>query len=162
PVGLQRVGSYLVMAATLDRWSLAVSGLGSGSHSRGRVLDTLGAGGVSSDLRDAVVAVLVDRGVLVAVDTGFALPEPLDEELEMRERRRRAVVHALYREPYSPPNLDEVARQHGADGRDVAALVQRGDLVRIGKVTFAQAAVDAAVRALRSCELAERPFTASE
>ena len=162
PAGLVRLGSHVATETRWRSWVATLAGLGPGSHARSRVLDALRGGRVPGDLLDTTLAHLVDAGALVAVDTGFALPEHVDDETQARERRRRDVVGALLAEPFAPPALDEVARRHGADARDVAALVQRGEVVRVGKVAFAADAVRSAADALRGSALAARPFTAAE
>jgi len=162
PTDLVRVGTHVATDGRWQTWVEALAGLGTGSHARSDVLDALRGARVPADLLDAALANLVEVGRLVAVDTGFALPEHADDETLRRERRRRAVVESLLAEPFAPPPLDEVARSHGADARDVAALVQRGDVVRLGKVAFAAEAVRSAAHALRGSPLAGRPFAAAE
>jgi selenocysteine-specific elongation factor len=96
------------------------------------------------------------------VDTGLALPQHADDEAARREARRQAVVDALAAQPFAPPSLEEAAAEHGADGRDLAALVQTRAIVRAGKVAFAASAVEEAAEALRAAPFADRPFTATE
>ena len=80
----------------------------------------------------ALVARLVSDGRLVERGALLALPEhrpQLSPEQEASWARARA---ALLRDPSHPPTPAQLQSEHGLDRELVAALDERGDLVRIG------------------------------
>jgi selenocysteine-specific elongation factor len=156
------VGDHVVTTDGIRAWVEALATLGAGSHPRGTVVPLLFDAGAPQELVDDLLAHLLATGQLVAVDTGVALPQHADDESARREARRQAVVDALAAEPFAPPALESAAAAHGADGRDLAALVQTRAIVRAGKVAFAASAVEEAAEALRAAPFADRPFTATE
>jgi len=80
----------------------------------------------------ALVTRLVSEGRLVEHSALLALPEHqprLSPEQEASWRRAHA---ALLRDPSHPPTPAQLQSEHGIDRELVAALDERGDLVRIG------------------------------
>jgi selenocysteine-specific elongation factor len=159
---LIRLGGHLVAAELVTAWTDHLDTLGDGTHPRGEVVRALRTAGAPRDVTDDVVDALVSDGRLLVVDAGYVLAAHADTEVARRRRRRSALVALLDADPLRPPPIDEVARDAGADPRDLAALVQEGRIVRIGDVVFSSGAVEGAIAALRSGHLAGRPFTAAE
>ena len=164
PDGVRRVGDHLAREDEVARWAAAVRGLGPGTHDRAAVAAAAGPGrrptepGLAGDLADH----LVEVGVLVRVAGGYSLPEHADEGAASRDRRGTALVADLEAEPFAPPDLDERARHHGLDHRELNALVQRGEVVRLGRVAFARSAIATAVERLEALEAEVGPFTAAQ
>jgi selenocysteine-specific elongation factor len=162
PTGLVGVGDRLVLEELVAAARAAASSLGPGVHTRGRVVAQLRDAGLDDTTGDALVGVLVDAGALVVQDGGFVAPEHLEVEVDERAQRRAEVLEALSADGLAPRPLDAVLGATGADGRDVAALVQAGALVRLGSLALARSTIDAAVASLRGSDLAGRPFSAAE
>jgi selenocysteine-specific elongation factor len=162
PMGLARIGPQLVLAGRMDAWTAVVRRIGRATHTREEVASRLTAAGARGGVADALVDHLLATGVLARSGGGITLAEHADaEEIARRERADR-LVRALEDNPLAPPDLDELARHHGIDHRQLAALVQQGAIVRAGKVAFSRGAVEHAVTVLRDLGTDGRPFTAAE
>jgi selenocysteine-specific elongation factor len=88
--------------------------------------------GLSPKRWNALVAALVADGRVAERGSALALPAhrpALDDAQETAWRRAR---EALAREPLQPPSPATLALDYGVDRELVAALAERGDLVRIG------------------------------
>jgi selenocysteine-specific elongation factor len=162
PEGLVAVGDHLVDTPTLARWREAVPGLGAGTHDREAVAAAAERAGLPPSLARPVTDHLVETGVVVRTSGGVALPEHVDEASLARRRRADAVLARLLAEPFAPPPVDELARQAGMDHRELAALVQAGEIVRTGKVAFARGAVADAATVLRERFGHDTAFTAAQ
>lgn len=172
PAGVRRIGEHLALETEVARWATAVRDLGAGTHDRAAVLAATGLGDqhprsnggartpveLASDLADH----LVEAGALVRVPGGYSLPDHADEAAASRARRTAALVAELEAAPFSPPDLDERARHHGVDHREVNELVQHGEIVRAGRVAFARSAVHAALERLEALQSRVGPFTAAQ
>jgi selenocysteine-specific elongation factor len=100
---------------------------------------------------NALVERLVADGRLAARASALALPSHrvrLSEDHEGRWLRARA---ALAKDPLQPPSAAQLETEHGLDRELVAALAERGDIVRVGTeavflpeavARFARAVVD--------------------
>jgi selenocysteine-specific elongation factor len=159
---LVRLGEHLVAAELVSAWTDRLDPLGDGTHPRGEVIRALRAAGARREITDDLIDALVAKGTLLGVDGGYVLAAHADTEVARRRRRRSSLVARLDADPLRPPPIGEVARDTGADPRDLAALVQEGRIVRVGDVVFSSGAVEGAVAALRGGPLADRPFTAAE
>ena len=80
----------------------------------------------------ALVARLVTEGRLVERGTALALPSHRPRLSEDQERRWLGARAALAKEPLQPPSPAQLETEHGLDRELVAALAERGDVVRIG------------------------------
>lgn len=162
PSGTVRLADHLVLVDEFDRLTAAVQGLGPGVHERSAVAAALHGQGADAPLEAVITSHLVDVGVLVRSGGGYALPEHVEEAVSAEEQRGRSLLEALDRSPWRPPDLDETAHALGMDRREVAALIQAGEVVRLGKVAFTRAAVQRAAEHLRAALGAATSFTASE
>ncbi len=162
PTDVIIVGGWAVAADVHDRWTAAVRGLGAGTHDRNAVVEAARAAGATPDVAGALVDQLVAEGALVRTAGGFALPEHAEAATAGSSDRAATVVAALAAEPFTPPDLDEVARREGLDHRQLAALIGRGGIVRCGKVAFARSAIDDAVAHLVALEREVGAFTAAQ
>ncbi|MDP9266585.1 MAG: selenocysteine-specific translation elongation factor, partial [Chloroflexota bacterium] len=91
-----------------------------------------GAVGLPAKRFGALVARLVAAGRVAERGSMLALPahrSAIDEQMERRWEEARA---ALARDPLQPPTAAVLESEHGVDRELVAALAERGDLVRIG------------------------------
>jgi selenocysteine-specific elongation factor len=118
--------------------------------------------GAPGGVAGAVADLLVERGHLRRTAGGYVRAEQAAAAADAGRARRARVVARLAAEPFAPPDLAEVAREEGLDHRELASMVQSGEVVRCGKVAFAASAVREAVQ--RLVPLAERQgtFTAAE
>jgi selenocysteine-specific elongation factor len=162
PDSLVTVGSEVVADATVTRLTTAVERLGPGTHSREAVVAVAREAGATSEVGAALPDHLERVGVLVRTSGGFALAEHADAADTARRQRAQAVVAALAASPFAPPDLDETARQHGLDHRELAALVGSGAVVRRGAVAFAASAITQAAAVVRELYASSGPFTAAE
>ncbi len=80
----------------------------------------------------ALVARAVADGRVVERGSALALPGHRPVLDEAMERRWDAARRALAREPLQPPTPAVLASEHGLDREIIAALGERGDIVRIG------------------------------
>jgi selenocysteine-specific elongation factor len=80
----------------------------------------------------ALVGRLVAEGRLVERGTALALPSHRPRLSEDQERRWLGARAALAKEPLQPPSPAQLETEHGLDRELVAALAERGDVVRIG------------------------------
>jgi selenocysteine-specific elongation factor len=162
PDAVVAIRGNVLAAAHLGRLRSAVAGLDAGSHDRATVTRRLVDAGAGSGVASAVIDHLVEEGALVRTSGGFALPEHVDAASRQRRERAEALIARLDAEPFAPPDVDEVARELGLDHREIAMLVQSGEIVRSGKVTFSRGAVERAVAVLAELGAGGRAFTASE
>jgi selenocysteine-specific elongation factor len=173
PPGVVRLGGYLVQPDLARRWARAVleavathrgGGTGGAPVPVGRDVVAVAAAeaGAPDGLAGAVADLLVERGHLRRTPGGYVRAEQAAAAADAGRTRRARVVARLAAEPFTPPDLAEVAREEGLDHRELARLVQSGEVVRCGKVAFAASAVREAVQ--RLVPLAERQgsFTAAE
>ncbi len=162
PAGVQRVGDHLALDSAVLRWSEDVGALGAGTHDRTAVAEAAAGGRPSGGLAADLANHLVETGVLVRAEGGYALAEHADAAAASRAHRGAMVVAELAEDPFVPPDLDDLAERHGIDHREVNALVQRGDIVRMGRVAFARSAVREAIERLERLEAEVGPFTAAQ
>jgi selenocysteine-specific elongation factor len=80
----------------------------------------------------ALVGRLVAEGRLVERGTALALPSHRPRLSDDQERRWLGARAALAKEPLQPPSPAQLETEHGLDRELVAALAERGDVVRIG------------------------------
>ena len=90
---------------------------------------------------NAVLARLVAEGLVVERGAALALPEhhaTLSPEQETSWALARA---ALERDPLQPPSVNSLDTEYGIDRELLAAIAERGDVVRVGEAAFLPAAV---------------------
>jgi len=91
---------------------------------------------------NALVEHLVAQDRIVARASALALPSHRPQLSEDQERRWLSARTALAKEPLQPPSPSQLEAEHGLDRELVAALAERGDVVRIGtEAVFLPAAV---------------------
>jgi selenocysteine-specific elongation factor len=99
----------------------------------------------------ALVDRLVAEGRLAQRGSALALPTHQPRLSEDQERRWLSARSALAKDPLQPPSPAQLETEHGLDRELIAALAQRGDVVRIGTeavflpeavARFARAVVD--------------------
>ena len=81
---------------------------------------------------NAVVARLVAEGRLAERGSALALPSHRPRLSEDQERCWLSARAALAKDPLQPPSPTQLEADHGLDRELVAALAERGDVVRIG------------------------------
>jgi selenocysteine-specific elongation factor len=118
--------------------------------------------GAPEGVAGAVADLLVARGHLQRTAGGYVRAEQAAAARDAGRTRRARVVARLTAEPFSPPDLETVAREEGLDHRELASLVQSGEVVRCGKVAFSASAVREAVRRLQPLAERQGTFTAAE
>lgn len=100
-----------------------------------------GALGLPQKQAAAAMARLVAAGRVAERGTAYALPShvpSLSADQEAAWERLRA---GLAREPLQPPSVNTYATDYGVDAEVLAALAERGDVVRAGEAAFLPAAV---------------------
>lgn len=162
PDALAAVGHHVVTVERRAAWRTAVRELGPGTHARETVVGLLRGTGASGELASAVVDDLVAHEALVRHSGGFALPEHVDAASEERRHRAEALIARLEESPFAPPDLEDAVREVGMEPRELAVLVQSGEIVRCGKVAFARSAVRRAAEVLGELGAGGRGFTASQ
>ena len=91
---------------------------------------------------NALVEHLVAQERIAARGSALALPSHRPQLSEDQERRWLSARTALAKEPLQPPSPSQLEAEHGLDRELVAALAERGDVVRIGtEAVFLPAAV---------------------
>jgi selenocysteine-specific elongation factor len=97
----------------------------------------------------ALVARLVAEGRLVERGSAVALPSHQPRLSEDQERRWRTARAALAKDPLHPPSPAQLETDYGIDRELIAALAERGDVVRIGtEAVFLPEAVTRFARAV--------------
>ncbi|MGH2947565.1 MAG: SelB C-terminal domain-containing protein, partial [Solirubrobacteraceae bacterium] len=81
---------------------------------------------------DALVAALVAEGRVAERGNALALPGHRPALTPAQERAWAAAREEIARAPLQPPSLRELEQRHGLVGDVVAALIERGELVRVG------------------------------
>jgi selenocysteine-specific elongation factor len=81
---------------------------------------------------NALIARLVADGRLAERGSALALPDHRPQLSQDQERRWLAARAALAKDPLQPPSPAQLESEHGLDRELVAALAERGDVVRIG------------------------------
>jgi selenocysteine-specific elongation factor len=105
--------------------------------------------GVPSASFPAIVRGLADEGRLIERDGSLAAPDH-EVAVQTADGPAAELLRLLGEKPFAPPSLPEAARQAGASDELVRALVQRGELVRVGDdVAFTAAGYDSAVALVR-------------
>jgi len=90
----------------------------------------------------ALVEHLVAQQRVAERGSALALPSHRPQLSEDQERRWLGARTALAKEPLQPPSPSQLEAEHGLDRELVAALAERGDVVRIGtEAVFLPAAV---------------------
>ncbi|HEY3217729.1 MAG TPA: selenocysteine-specific translation elongation factor [Candidatus Limnocylindria bacterium] len=98
---------------------------------------------------NALVERLVGDGRLAERGSALALPSHRPRLSEDQERRWRGARAALAKDPLQPPSPAQLESEHGLDRELVAALAERGDVVRIGtEAVFLPEAVTRFARAV--------------
>ena len=91
---------------------------------------------------NALVEHLVAEKRLAERGSALALPSHRPQLSQDQERRWLSARAALAKEPLQPPSPSQLEAEHGLDRELVAALAERGDVVRIGtEAVFLPAAV---------------------
>jgi selenocysteine-specific elongation factor len=91
---------------------------------------------------NALVEELVARKRIAERGSALAVPSHLPQLSQDQERRWLSARDALAKEPLQPPSPSQLEADHGLDRELVAALAERGDVVRIGtEAVFLPAAV---------------------
>jgi selenocysteine-specific elongation factor len=80
----------------------------------------------------ALVEHLVAAGRIAERGSALALPTHRPELSEDQERRWQSARAALAKEPLQPPSPSQLDADHGLGRELIAALAERGDVVRIG------------------------------
>ncbi|MEP6693465.1 MAG: selenocysteine-specific translation elongation factor [Chloroflexota bacterium] len=81
---------------------------------------------------NALVDQLVSEGRLAERGSALALPAHRPRLSDDQERQWQGARAALAKEPLLPPSPSQLEADHGLDRELVAALAERGDVVRIG------------------------------
>ncbi len=81
---------------------------------------------------NALVEQLVAQELLAVRGSALALPSHRPQLSVDQERRWLSARAALAKEPLQPPSPSQLEAEHGLDRELVAALAERGDVVRIG------------------------------
>jgi selenocysteine-specific elongation factor len=98
--------------------------------------------GLSTKRFNALVEQLVAEKRLAERGSALALPSHRPQLSGDQERRWLSARAALAKEPLQPPSPSQLEAEHGLDRELVAALAERGDVVRIGtEAVFLPAAV---------------------
>jgi selenocysteine-specific elongation factor len=91
---------------------------------------------------NALVDQLIGQKRIAERGSALALPSHRPQLSEDQERRWLSARSALAKEPLQPPSPSQLEAEHGLDRELVAALAERGDVVRIGtEAVFLPAAV---------------------
>lgn len=180
PDELLVVGEHLVTRTAHRVWSHAVEQTAAGGErqslsgrpaeqdsqrlgaSRTTLFDAAGQAGCPAELAAALVGDLVERGRLVRHGSVYATPQQAPALDAERRRRSETLVAELAAAPFQPPALDEAARRAGVDHEQLNELVQSGELVTCGGVTFAATAIDQAVERLVRLEDEGGRFTTAQ
>jgi selenocysteine-specific elongation factor len=171
PDGLTSVGDWVATSEALAHWTTAVRDATASHHrtvpdgagpSRGALGRAARAAGAPAEVADSLPDELVQRGILEQVGSAFSLPEHAATAARARATRETALLAALQADPFSPPPLEEVAREIGMGHEEVNHLVQTGRVVRCGPVAFAAETVTVAVERLRQLEAEEGRFTTAQ
>ncbi|MDP9282003.1 MAG: selenocysteine-specific translation elongation factor [Chloroflexota bacterium] len=105
--------------------------------------------GLSAKRFNGLVEQLVAQKRLAERGSALALPSHRPQLSEDQERRWLSARAALAKEPLQPPSPSQLEAEHGLDRELVAALAERGDVVRIGtEAVFLPAAVTHFARAV--------------
>jgi len=98
--------------------------------------------GLAAKRFNALVEHLVAQNRVAERGSALALPSHRPQLSEDQERRWLGARTALAKEPLQPPSPSQLEAEHGLDRELVAALAERGDVVRIGtEAVFLPAAV---------------------
>ena len=170
--GLVPLGGAWADPDAFDRWRTATvtwleefhagEPLAAGAP-RARLGGVVTGAGCPPAFADAALDALVSAGVLVTDGPSFRLPGHrvvLDEtQTVVRDR----LLTALEKDAFNPPDLEDAARDAGADTALLRALEADGDLVRLtGRVAFTGAALVRAIELLRALHAEHGPFTAGQ
>lgn len=156
-----QIGPWTVDGAALDRHTASLQDA-AGSSTRSEALAALAREGVSPQLASAILERAVAEGG-IALDGERIVPQEAgDQASSERRSRSQFLVERFLATPFDPPELIEVSRELGVDHPDRQRLVNAGELVRVGVITFAGAAIERAVEILFALEQQSGPFTASE
>jgi selenocysteine-specific elongation factor len=133
-----RIGDALVACDTFEALATHLERVCAQAHRR----TPLRAGAPREEARSALglpakrFSALVDRlvadGRVVERGSALALPGHRPRLSEEQERRWGTARAALARDPLQPPTPAQLEAEHGLDREMVAALAERGDVVRIG------------------------------
>jgi selenocysteine-specific elongation factor len=157
------IGDHLVSAERVEAWVAAVRSLGAGVHDREAITSAVVGRGAPAGIGAALADHLTESGVLVRAASGHALAEHADAATVAAGARVAAFVAELAADPFSPPDLGDLAARHGVDHRELTTLVHRGEVVRAGRIGFARSAVAEAVTRLeRLAAVGDGTFTASQ
>jgi len=105
--------------------------------------------GLTAKRFSALVARLVAEGRLAEHGSALALPAHRPRLSDDQERRWQSARAALAKDPLQPPSPAQLEADHGLDRELVAALAERGDVVRIGtEAVFLPEAVTRFARAV--------------
>jgi selenocysteine-specific elongation factor len=88
--------------------------------------------GLAAKRFNALIERLVDEKRIVARGSALALPSHRPRLSEDQERHWSSARAALAKDPLQPPGPSQLETDHGLDRELVAALAERGDVVRIG------------------------------
>ncbi|MEX0869422.1 MAG: selenocysteine-specific translation elongation factor [Nitriliruptoraceae bacterium] len=155
------LGDAVVTADTRSSWLAVIEGLGSGTHHRENVASRLVEAGVPTALVGPLLDRAIEAGVLARVTGGFTLAPHQQDTQDERDARLEAFVDELDHQGVAPEAADTLCRRHGIDHRDVADLIERQRIVRVGDQLLSRAAVDRAADILRTQWPGGATFTAA-
>ncbi|MBM4434893.1 MAG: hypothetical protein FJ028_07305, partial [Chloroflexi bacterium] len=89
----------------------------------------------------AVMATLVATGRVAERGTAYALPSHRPVLSEAQEAAWQRLREAIARGPLQPPSVNTYATDYGVEADVLAALAERGDVVRSGDAAFLPDAV---------------------
>ena len=165
PTGVVAVGDHVVVPAALEPWVASVTAaatVGDRVASRVTLVDAAVAAGAPPALAPALIDHLVERGLLRAIGGGFALPDRAEAVDSAAAARRTALLDALTRAAFAPPDLDVASRDAGLRHDEVTRLVQSGDIVVCGSIGFARPIVALAIDRLVALEASVGRFTTAQ
>jgi selenocysteine-specific elongation factor len=110
----------------------------------------------------ALVELLARQGRLSERGSALALPDHIPSLTPVQEAAWNRARESLARDPLLPPSPASLRTEHGIDAEVVAALAERGDLVRIGtEAVFLPDAVERFAKVVVDELAARRTITVS-
>ena len=169
--GLVTIGDAWAHPAAVGAWGDAVQAALAAYHAAHPVeraapkdvaLRAATRAGCTRPLSEALLDVLVTRGVIAAEGPGVRLPDHRVELDADQAAARDALLTALASDPFNPPRLSDAAQHAGASTALVRELEAGGHLVRVGDdLAFHAGAIVQAGAALHAAYTAEGPLTAA-
>jgi selenocysteine-specific elongation factor len=97
--------------------------------------------GLAQKRANALIGRLVRESRVAERGTALALPTHRPALAPEQEAAWAAAREALTREPLQPPSVTSLDTEHGLDREVLAAIAERGDLIRVGDAVFLPDAV---------------------